>query len=286
VKALLLALLLAPAVAYADEEAAPPPPDPKPVAVKKPRKKFYVRAGVAYVHPFSQSSELELANVDGPASLAVSNGPVSGSGSSLDAMTIPALIVGYVLPYMDGRLAVETILGPPLDVHFHATGTLANQSIAPTALGIPTGVPALGMCPDGSMNCSEIGAAKGVPPVITLVYSLKPLGPIRPYAGAGLSVLFAYDAHTTNPNLTSSDMSIAPAPGLALQTGFEATVYGPIYARVDVKFIALMYARAEVHHIQVDAPNIPLFGTVEVGTAKLNMWVNPLIVQAGLGTDF
>ena len=269
------ALLLAPAIAHADDEVAPP--EPKPVAVKKPRKSFYVRAGVAYVHPFSQSSELELANVDGPASLAVQNGPIAGSGSSLDAMTIPALIVGYNTGWLDDRLAIETILGPPLDVKFRATGTLANQSIAPTALGIPTGIPALG---------PELGEAKGVPPVITLVYSLKPLGPVRPYAGAGLSVLFAYNAHTTNPNLMSSDMSIAPAPGLALQTGFEATVYGPIYARVDVKFIALMYARAEVHHIQMQAPDIPLFGTVEVGTAKMNMWVNPLIVQAGIGTDF
>jgi outer membrane protein W len=275
VKALLLALVLAPAVAHADEEAAPP--DPKPVAVKKPRKKFYVRAGVAYVHPFSSSGELELANVDGAASLAVSNGPIAGSGSSLDAMTIPALIVGYSPGWLDGRLSIETIIGPPLDVKFRATGTLASMSIAPTALGIPTGIPALG---------SDLGEAKGVPPVVTLVYSLKPLGPLRPYAGAGLSVLFAYNAHTTNSNLTSSDMSIAPAPGLALQTGLEATIYGRIYARLDVKFIALMYARAEVHHIQMQAPDIPLFGTVEVGTAKMNMWVNPLIVQAGIGTDF
>ena len=264
-KRLAIALTLIPMLAHAD-----PAEQPK-------RKKFYFRAGVAYVHPFSTSSELELADVDGPASLAVSNGPVPGSGATVESTTIPALIVGYVLPVMDGKLAIETILGPPLDVKFDATGSLANMSIAPSALGIPTGVPALG---------PQLGEAKGVPPVLTLVYSLGSSETFRPYVGAGVSVLFAYNAHTTNPMLTSSDMSISPAPGLALQTGLEAKLYKSIYARLDVKFIALMYARAEVHHIQMNAPDIPLFGTVEVGTAKMNVWVNPLIIQAALGTDF
>jgi hypothetical protein len=36
----------------------------------------------------------------------------------------------------------------------------------------------------------------------------------------------------------------------------------------------------------VATPNIPLFGDVEVGTAKMSVNVNPLIVQAGIGTDF
>jgi hypothetical protein len=53
-----------------------------------------------------------------------------------------------------------------------------------------------------------------------------------------------------------------------------------------VKFIAGMLARARVEHIQVQTPELPLFDTVEVGTAKMSMWVNPLIIQAGIGTDF
>ena len=81
-------------------------------------------------------------------------------------------------------------------------------------------------------------------------------------------------------------MSIAPAPGLALQAGIEARLTKKVYARLDVKFIALMLANAEVHHIQVRTPDIPLFDTVEVGTAKMSVWVNPLIIQAGVGMDF
>jgi hypothetical protein len=31
---------------------------------------------------------------------------------------------------------------------------------------------------------------------------------------------------------------------------------------------------------------LPLFDNVEVGTAKMNIWVNPFIVQGGVGVDF
>ncbi|MGE5187025.1 MAG: OmpW/AlkL family protein [Acidobacteriota bacterium] len=278
----LLALLLVSSVAYADGDDAPAveAPAPAPLAKPKAKKRFYFRAGVAFVDPLSQSNELELAGVDGPASLAISNGPIAGSGASIASSTIPAVIIGYVLPKWHDRVAIETILGTPLTVKMQATGTLATQSLAPTALGIPTGIMPLG---------PELGQADAVPPVVTLVYSLLADGPVRPYVGAGASVLIAYNARVTNPVLTSvgkPSFSIAPAPGLALQTGVEATIYGRIYARLDVKFIALMQARAEVHNIQMNAPDLPLFGTVEVGTAKMSMWVNPLIIQAGIGTDF
>jgi outer membrane protein len=256
--------LLAPAVAAAD-------PGPS---------RIYIRLGVAWVHPLVQSNEMELADIDGPASLSLQNGPIAGSGTAISSATIPAAIIGYVLPWANNRLSIETVLGPPLDVKFEATGTLRDKPIAPTALGIPTGVMALG---------PEMGEAKAAPPVVTLVYSLIPTGTIRPYVGAGVAVMLTYDAHATNPVLTEvsqPSMSVAPAPGIALQTGLEARLSKRIYARLDVKFIGLMLARAEVHNIVVKTPDIPLFGQVEVGTAKMSAWVNPLIIQGGIGMDF
>jgi len=255
--------------------------DITPVApAKAKRKRFYLRAGIVHVAPLAVSREMELADIDGAASLAVQNGPIAGSGSDVSSSTVPGLIIGYVLPWMDGKLAIETVIGAPLTVKFKATGTLANESIAPTALGIPTGVMPLG---------SELGEAKAAPPTLTLVYSLKQRGPVQPFVGAGIAVMFAYDAKVTNPMLTEVSqptMDIAPAPGLVFQGGLEAKLYKGIYARLDVKFIALMMARAEVHHIQVRTPELPLFDTVEVGTATMSVWVNPLIVQAGIGLDF
>jgi outer membrane protein W len=272
----------------------PPPPTPTPepeakpsggidldvsvrVAVKRPSlKRLYVRAGVAYVAPLSQSKPIELSDVDGAASLAIDNGPIAGSGATVGTATIPAAIVGYKL---SDRIAVETILGLPFTVKLKGTGTIANQSLAPMALGIPTGVPPLG---------EDLGEAKAAPPTVTLKYDLTG-GAVRPYVGAGASVLIAYNAHVTNPILTmvgKPSMTIDPAPGLVLQGGLDAKLYKNWYARLDVKFIALMLARAKVEHIQVATPDLPVFGSVEVGTAKASVWVNPLIIQAGIGADF
>jgi outer membrane protein W len=249
------------------------------VASADPNKPIYVRGGVLHLEPLEQSRPMELADVDGPASLSLQNGPIEGSGASVNSATIPGLIVGYVLPFAGGRMSVETVLGPPFKVKFQATGTLATMSIAPTALGLPTGVGPLG---------SELGEAKALPPVVTVIYRLLD-GKVQPFVGAGASVMFTSDAKVTNAMLTEVSqptMKISPAPGLVLQTGLEAKLASRIYARLDVKFVALMLARAEVSHIQVRTPELPLFDTVEVGTAKMSMWVNPLIIQMGIGTDF
>lgn len=249
------------------------------LASADPNKPIYVRGGVLHLQPLEQSRPMELSNVDGPASLSVQNGPIAGSGSTVSSATIPGLIVGYVLPWAGGRMSVETVLGPPFKVKFQATGTLATMSIAPTALGLPTGVDALG---------PELGEAKALPPVVTVIYRLMD-GKVQPFVGGGVSVMFTQDARVTNPKLievSEPEMYIAPAPGLVLQSGLEAKIANRVYARLDVKFVALMLARAEVNHIQVRTPGLPLFDTVEVGTAKMSMWVNPLIIQMGVGTDF
>ena len=249
-------------------------------APEKPKiKRLYVRAGVAVIKPLSTSREMELSDVDGAASLAIQNGPIAGSGATVGSATIPAVIVGYRTPWLNNRLSIETVLGIPFEVKFKATGTLANESLAPMALGIPTGVPPLG---------EDLGTAKAAPLTAVANYTFL-TGRVQPYAGAGAAVLFAYGEKVTNPILTQvgqPDMSIAPAPGLVLQGGLEAKLFSRVYARLDVKFIAFMMARAEVKHVQVKTPELPLFDTVEVGTAKMNVWVNPLIIQAGIGTDF
>jgi outer membrane protein W len=293
-KLAITALLLAPAIAYADGPATPDDgattatadvdtthdAPPAGVVARPDKKPFYIRVGGVFIKPLSSSNPMELSDIDGPASLALMDGPIVGSGSSVASAATPGLIIGYRLPYMHRRLSIETVLGLPFTVKFNATGTLATQSLAPTALGIPTGVQPLG---------PELGEAKAAPPVVTAVYSIIDHGIVQPYAGLGIGVLFSYDAKVTNPTLTadgSPQMSIPPAPGLVLQAGADFKLYKEWYLRLDFKYIAFMEARATVHDISVATPNIPLFGDVDVGTAKMSVYVNPLIIQAGVGTDF
>lgn len=254
---------------------------PETASAEKWWQRLYVRGGVTHVAPLEQSREMELANVDGAASLAVQNGPIEGSGATVSSATIFGLNLGVKIPEVRRGFSIELVAGAPLPtLKFRATGTLATESIAPTALGIPTGVPALG---------EELGEATAAPVVLTAVYKFRDRGLLQPYAGAGPALLIAMSQKITNPILTEvsqPEFDISPAPGLVLQAGLDVKLYKSVYARVDVKFIAFMLARAEVKHAQVRAPALPLFDTVEVGTAKMSMWVNPLIVTGGVGFDF
>lgn len=241
-------------------------------------KRLYVRAGVLHIAPLSDSRELRLSGVHGPASLALKDGPIEGSGATLDPLTIPAVIAGYTLPILDDRVSVETVLSTPLHVRFRATGTLAEMSIAPEALGIPTGVPALG---------SELGEADAAPPIVTAVYRVADLGPFHPYVGTGIGVLVTYNARATNPVLTEvgePTFHIDPAPGLVLQGGADVA-FGRVQLRADIKYIAFMKAHATVENLRVRTPELPLFETAEVGSATMDMWVNPLVLTLGLGID-
>ena len=243
-------------------------------------RRLYLRAGVLHVAPLSRSSELSLAGVDGPASLAVMEGPVAGSGVALDPFTIPALIVGYVLPIGDDRFSIETVLGPPLRVRFRATGTLADQSIAPEALGIPTGVPAFG---------SELGEVDALPPMVTAVVRVADLGPVHPYVGTGVGVVIHRNARLTNPILTEVGeprFDVDPSFGWVLQSGIDVALWRRLYARVDVKYVAFMRAHGTVTDLRVRTPGLPLLESAEVGTATMDVWINPLTVLFGAGVDF
>jgi len=240
--------------------------------------RFYFRGGVVHVAPQTDSTSLELADVKGIASLAVQNGPVEGSGTDVSSSTVVAAIVGYVLPIGGRTLSIETVIGMPFQVKFRTTGKLATESLAPMALGVPTGIPPLG---------SELGEATVAPPVVTVVYRPR-LGRWRPFGGAGVGMLFAYDAHITNSVLTAvrePDLSLTNAVGLALQAGIEARLWRRVYARLDLKYIAFLESQATVEHIAVKT-TIPIAPTVEVGTARVGVTVNPVIVQAGVGADF
>src|SRR5688500_14837916 len=187
---------------------------------------IYFRAGLLHQESNAQATEIEL-----PIPLPMS---ASGTGSAIEMIDsqIPfAAIIGYSLPALDGRLALETVLGFPTRVEFRATGALATESLAPFISGMPSGIAALG---------SDLGAATFATPLLTAVYRLPSLGRVTALVGAGGILMYAYDETITNPILVAAGeptLSIAPAIGFVLQTGAEVRVWGRISARLDVKYV-------------------------------------------------
>jgi outer membrane protein W len=272
-------LLAMPAAAIADTESkgATRSVLDEPV----PKTRFYFRIGGLHMAPNVNSDEVSLSNLSAFAQLAVEPGPIAGSGATVESLTVPAAMIGYVLPYLDGRLSIETVLGLPLELKMKATGSMATESLAPFALGnVPTGVPALG---------EDLGTAKGIPPVVTAVYRFLPDQWFHPYAGGGLSMMFVYDAKITNPLLTSVSeptMDVGTGFGLVAQGGIEARVYDRYYATLDLKTIVGMSMEATVYDIYVETPELPVFDTAHVGDATVELGLLPLIVTLAAGADF
>lgn len=244
-------------------------------------KPFYFRAGYTLLAPDSSSSEVYLDDVSGPADLAVDNGPIAGSGASVEDVDFPSAILGWTLPWGGGHWALETILALPLTVEFKTTGTLTTDSIAPYALGnIPTGVPPLG---------EEFGESKVLPPVVTLVYRFGLQQPLRPYVGAGLAYMITYDGEVTNPVLTAvgePSLEIDDVFGLALQGGVEYNFAGDWWVNADVKYIAGLETTATVEDIWVETPELPTYEVARVGDASVDVTVDPWVFHIGVGFDF
>lgn len=277
--ALILALALVPRAATADDG-------------HRVLDNLYVRS-VGALHlstAFASSDEVVLSNVSGPAALAIENGPIAGSGASVSSVTLPALSVGYVVARWGTRysLAIETVLAPPpVVIQLGATGTLADMSLAETALGLPTGVPALG---------GELGRSEAVPPMVTAVF--RPLADrrVQPYVGAGLSYLIITKTEITNPLLTEVGRPRVEVSqgfgqlGFVTQAGVEAKVAEwngmDVLLNLDLKYIAHLTVTATVKDAYVRTPRLPLYEMVPVGDATASVHVNPLAVQAGAGLNF
>ena len=245
-------------------------------------KPFYFRAGYTSLQPDSSSDEVALdVPTDSPTTLAISSGPIEGSGAKVNPVSFPSAIVGYRLPWDQGQWSVETILALPFTVEFEADGTLKNESIAPYALGnIPTGVEPLG---------SEFGESKVLPLVVTMVYRFRMDQPLRPYVGAGMSYMITYDSEVTNPILTAAgepELEIDDVFGFVVQGGVEYNFYDDWWVNFDVKFIGGLEAEATVNDIWVETTALPTYSPAEVGDASVKVTVDPWVYHIGVGFDF
>jgi hypothetical protein len=206
-------------------------------------------------------------------------GAIDDAGVRVNGSTSPTAIIGYVVPRMRWGFSIETIIAPPSTLKIEATGRLANDSIAPEAVGVATGIPPLGR---------ELGEAAMTAPIVSAVVRPLRFDRFVVFAGLGASVLFVYDEHVTNPVLNevgSPKLAITHAVGAVVQAGIEGRIWGRWMLRVDGKYIAYRASHARIDDIEVKT-QIPLLPTVDVGSARIDVVVRPIILQCGIGADF
>ncbi|MCC5811618.1 MAG: OmpW family protein [Ectothiorhodospiraceae bacterium] len=242
--------------------------------------RFYVKPGATMIDARLSSGELVLGGLDDTAQLALEPGAVAGSGvTDSGAATRVSATLGWRLPWGGGHWAVETILAPPFTFEFEATGTLARESLAPEAGGIPTGVPALGR---------ELGETDLLPPVVTVVYTPWPDSRFSPYVGAGVVYVFSYNSRITNRVLTESaspELKIDNVFSYVLQLGLDVAITERLFVNVDYKYVGRVEPRARLRGIGL-ASDVELFDPIEVERGDLRLEMNPHVFGASVGWRF
>jgi outer membrane protein W len=241
-------------------------------------KRLYVRGVISHVDPRMSTQDVRI-DPSQIAGLAISDGRITDAALTVNGGTGPTAIVGYIVPGLRGRLSIETVFGVPMPMKIEATGRLANESLAPEAIGLPTGIPALG---------KELAEVVVAAPMLTAIFRPLRVGRVTVFVGVGASALFIYDEQITNPVLTAVGrprLAISHVLGGILQGGLEARVWRRIVARVDAKYIAYRQSHATLDRIAVRS-DLPGLSVVDVGSASFGLTVRPIILQMGLGADF
>ncbi|EKF73559.1 OmpW family protein [Alcanivorax hongdengensis A-11-3] len=242
--------------------------------------RLYFRLGALYVKPDIVTHSITLKNLSEIASVAVEPGPQEGEAYS-DPQLQPFAIVGYKLPWgNDASWSLETIIGAPPTLKLKAKGKIADEPLVTEANGIPTGVPALG---------EEVAETKVIPPVVTLVKRFNMDSTIRPYVGLGVTYLYTYDTHVTNPILTEfgePELNIDNKFGWVAQLGLDMHLGGGWWAAADFKYISVPDVTATLEKTYIRAPGLPQYQYAEVGDAEFKADLNNLAFGLGVGFTF
>lgn len=116
-----------------------------------------------------------------------------------------------------------------------------------------------------SSVAGRVSSVWALPPTVTAQYHFDPVGPIRPYVGAGVNYTFYYD-----PNSALAPIGFKNSFGWALQAGADVPVGdGPYFLNVDVKKVFM-------------GTSIRAAGGAVQASARLSPW----LVGAGVGMRF
>ncbi|PHS30701.1 MAG: hypothetical protein COA95_08325 [Methylophaga sp.] len=172
-----------------------------------------------------------------------------GDGVTVDSDTIPELDITYMITPNWG---VELILG-------YSEHDVDSQNPAKTAAGVDLG---------------QVINAKALPPTLTLQYHFMPNSNIRPYVGAGVNYTYYFDEQVTGIlDQPGAKIKMDDSFGLAVQAGVDIALNDDWFVNLDVKYI--------------DMDTTAKFkGIALVGTAEIDVDINPVVWGIGIGRRF
>ena len=177
---------------------------------------------------------------------------------------------GSVLPTFPGeKVKVSDSWAPEVDFTYMATDHVGFELIAATTKHHASGK----IGTTGSIG--KLASTWVLPPTLTAQYHFNPAGHVRPYVGAGVNYTIFYSEKASSgleaavgPTKVNMKNSLGPA----IQAGVDFDIGKNIFLNLDAKWI------------QIDTT--ARLDTTALGTEKVKVHLDPLVIGIGIGTKF
>ena len=164
------------------------------------------------------------------------------------------------------RVEVSDSFAPELDITYMVSDHIGLELIAATTKHDFSGTTGT------TGTIGELGSTWVLPPTLTLQYHFTPDAHVRPYVGVGVNytVFHSEDASSAlEAAVGDTSVSLDDSWGLAFQAGLDIDIGENLFLNFDIKYI--------------DIDTTARLRTNAIGTQRVNVGLDPLVVGVGLG---
>lgn len=177
---------------------------------------------------------------------------------------------GGIKPTFPGeKVKVNNSVMPELDFTYMLTKHVGTELILATTKHHVSGRSGT----TGSIG--RLASSWVLPPTLTVQYHFMPDGPVRPYVGAGINYTIFYSEKASKgleDAVGHTRVGLKDSVGYALQAGVDVPIGKRTFVNFDVKYI--------------DINTTARLDTAAIGTQRVRVHLDPLVVGMGIGMRF
>lgn len=162
--------------------------------------------------------------------------------------------------------SVNNSVMPEVDVTWMATDAIGFELIAATTKHSASGTSGT------TGGIGKLASTWVLPPTLTAQYHFNSAGAVRPYVGAGINYTIFYSEKASSGLKSAvgpTKVRLSDSVGWAAQAGIDVDITPKFFLNLDVKYI--------------DMDTTATLRTTAIGTQKLRVHLDPVVVGVGVG---
>ena len=185
-------------------------------------------------------------------------------------MVAPTESSGGILPtFPTEEVKVNNSIMPEVDITHMVTNNIGLELIAATTKHNASGKTGT------TGGIGKLASTWVLPPTLTVQYHFAPEAKVRPYVGAGVNYTMFYSEKPSaglEAAVGQTDVSLKDSFGWAAQAGIDIDLNEKMFLNFDVKYI--------------DIDTTARLATTAIGTQRVKISLDPIVVGVGLGFRF